>query len=189
MIVSHDREFLDRTCDRVIEILGPGGYTAYHGDYSYSVEQKHLIEVREDRAYEAQQILIETEKTLINRFRAGSRAGFAKSRERALEKIERLDTPVRRRAVGFHFDIPKERGAETILKIDDAFIGRSDPLFYIREVSLMAGERIGIVGENGVGKSTFVKTILGSIGEDYEESSLLSSRSETEGSLSPYLMI
>jgi ATPase subunit of ABC transporter with duplicated ATPase domains len=70
MIVSHDREFLDRTCQEVIEILGPSGITLYHGDYSYCVDQKERAIRRDEKAYEEQQIMIETEKTLINRFRA-----------------------------------------------------------------------------------------------------------------------
>ncbi len=166
-IVSHDREFLDHSCTGVIEILGQDGIIVYHGDYSYSVEQKELIEKREEKAYEEQSIHIESEKTLINRFRAGSRAGFAKSRERALEKIDIIERPTRERWVGFRFETPKERPPENILKIEDAFIGRTEPLFYIREAHISAGERIGIVGENGVGKSTFLKTILGSV--PYEE--------------------
>ncbi len=145
MIVSHDREFLDRSCSKVIEILGPDGMKIYHGDYSYSVEQKNIVRDRELKKYEEQQIDIETEKTLINRFRAGSRAGFAKSRERALEKVERIDKPFQSRKVEFRFEIPKDRVTENILKLEDAFIGRSEPLFYIRAATLSGGERIGIV--------------------------------------------
>ncbi len=182
-IVSHDREFLDNSCTAVIEILGKDGIMIYHGDYSFSVEQKELIEKREEKAYEEQATHLESEKTLINRFRAGSRAGFAKSRERALEKIEIIERPTRGRWVAFRFETPKERSAENILKIEDAFIGRTEPLFYIREAHLNAWERIGIVGENGVGKSTFLKTILGSMTQDTRESLPLSSRSKTEGSL------
>lgn len=167
MIVSHDREFLDRTCTKVIDVLGPHGIHIYHGDYSYSVEQKKLAMTREEKAYEEQQTMLESEKTLINRFRAGSRAGFAKSRERQLEKIERIEQPVRSREIGFRFEIPKERAPENILKVEDAFIGRKEPLFYVREAHLSVGERVGIVGENGVGKSTFLKTILRSV--HYEE--------------------
>ena len=138
MIVSHDREFLDRTCTKVIEILGPDGMIIYHGDYSSSVEQKNIIRGREIKKYEEQQIDIETEKTLINRFRAGSRAGFSKSRERALEKVERLEKPIESRKIEFRFDIPKDRVTENVVRIEDAFIGRSEPLFYIREASLSA---------------------------------------------------
>ncbi len=61
------------------------------------MEQKELIEKREEKAYEEQNTHIESEKTLINRFRAGSRAGFAKSRERALEKIDIIERPNRGR--------------------------------------------------------------------------------------------
>jgi ATP-binding cassette, subfamily F, member 3 len=136
MIVSHDREFLDRTCSQVIEILGPSGHTVYHGDYSYSVDQKKLLLAREEKLFEEQQTMIESEKQLINRFRAGSRANFAKSRERALEKVEIRERPTRAREVAFRFEVPKERANEMILKVEDAFIGRKEPLFYVREAYL-----------------------------------------------------
>lgn len=121
--------------------------------------QKNKNRAIEEKKYEEQQLFIEGEKKLIQRFRAGSRAGFAKSRERALEKIDRLDKPETRRPIRFYFPYDKH-GPETSIKIEDAFIGRQDPLFYIRDASLHRGDRVGIVGENGVGKSTLVKTIL-----------------------------
>ena len=165
VIVSHDREFLDRTCNKVIEVLGAQGIIIYIGDYSYSVETKELEHARAVKKYEEQETYIDTEKTLINRFRAGSRAGFAKSRERALEKVDRLDKPVSEQIIEFRFDTPKDRVNETILRIEDGFVGRKEPLFYIREAVLAARERIWIIGENGVGKSTFLKTILWSLSE------------------------
>ena len=79
--------------------------------------------------YDEQQTLIQSEKSLINRFRAGSRAGFAKSREKMLERIEVIDKPVIPDEIKFSFDIPKERAPENLIKIEDAFIGRTDPLF------------------------------------------------------------
>ena len=75
--------------------------------------------------------MIESEKKLIDRFRAGSRASFAKSRERALEKVEILEKPTKRIGVQFLFPFDKY-GPETVLKIEDAFIGRRDPLFFVR---------------------------------------------------------
>lgn len=84
---------------------------------------------------------------LINRFRAGSRAGWAKSRERSLEKIKRLEKPKVHKNILFLFPYDKH-GPELPLRIEDAFIGRKEPLFYIRDVTLTKGERIGIVGEN-----------------------------------------
>lgn len=107
--------------------------------------------------------MIESERTLIDRFRAGSRAGFAKSREKMLERVQIIEKPFIPDEVKFSFYIPKERSPETLIKIEDAFIGRSDPLFYIRTATLSSHDRIGIIGENGVGKSTFIKTILSSV--------------------------
>lgn len=159
LIVSHDREFLDETCTKTIEVLGPGGINIYAGNYSYSVHERDKARDISEKKYEEQQIMIESEKKLINRFRAGSRAGFAKSRERQLEKVELLEKPETRLTVNFLFPYDKH-WPETLIKVEDAFIGRRDPLFYIRSVSMTRGERIGIAWENGVGKSTFVKTLL-----------------------------
>lgn len=162
IIVSHDREFLDETCTHVIEMLGPQGIKEYAWSYSYSVQEKKKYEEIAEKKYEEQQVFIESEKKLINRFRAGSRAGFAKSREKSLERIEILEKPIFRKKILFHFPFDKY-GPETILKIEDAFIGREEPLFFIRHAELHRGDRIGIIWENGVGKSTLIKTILKTI--------------------------
>lgn len=159
LIVSHDREFLDETCTTVIDMLGGNWIREYNGSYSDSVKQKAKEYELEVKKYEEQQIFIESEKKLINRFRAGSRASFAKSREKSLEKIEILEKPLTRRQVKFAFPYDKY-WPETTIKIEDAFIWRKEPLFFIRDASLHRGDRIGIVGENGVWKSTLLKTIL-----------------------------
>jgi ATP-binding cassette subfamily F protein 3 len=159
IIVSHDREFLDETCNKVMEMKGKEGVIFYHGDYSFSVEEKGKRYEKELKVYEEQQAMIETEKTLINRFRAGSRASFAKSRERALEKVEIIEKPETRKWVTFLFPYDKH-GPEILIKIEDAFIGRRDPLFFIRWVNIEKKDRVWIVWENWVGKSTLIKTIL-----------------------------
>jgi ATP-binding cassette, subfamily F, member 3 len=160
LIVSHDREFLDRTCSTTIEVLGPYGINTYHGDYSYSVEERKKSKQIQDKRYEEQQIHIESEKKLINRFRAGSRAGFAKSRERQLDKIDMINKPENPIGVNFVFSYDKH-SPETLIKIEDVFIGRHEPLFYIRTAILSRWDRVWIVWENWVGKSTLIKTILG----------------------------
>lgn len=163
MIVSHDREFLDNTITAVGEILWKNGIMMFHGNYSDYVVEKKEQQKRDWKAYDEQETFLASEKTLINRFRAGSRAWFAKSRERQLEKIERKERPEVSLVTKFHFDTPKEKAPELLIKIEEAFIGRRDPLFFVREASLGSRERIGIVGENGVGKSTFIKTILSTL--------------------------
>ncbi|MBS9784338.1 ABC-F family ATP-binding cassette domain-containing protein [Candidatus Gracilibacteria bacterium] len=159
LIVSHDREFLDETCSNVFDMLGPNGIKKYSGGYSAAIQEKRKSQENTEKKYEEQQTMIESEKKLINRFRAGSRASFAKSRERALEKIELIEKPKKKRHILFNFPYEKNT-PESIINIESAFIGRYEPLFYIREVSLQKGDRIGIVGENGVGKSTLLKTLL-----------------------------
>lgn len=166
MIVSHDREFLDQTVWKVIEITGPNGVEVFVWNYSDSVDDKVHKRNILLKDYDEQQTLIQSEKALINRFRAGSRAGFAKSREKMLERIDVIDKPIVPDEVKFIFDIPKERAPESLIQIEDAFIGRTDPLFYVRTATLSPKERIGIIGENGVGKSTFIKTILSAIHYD-----------------------
>ena len=76
---------------------GKEGIIYFYGDYSFSVAEKAKRYEKELKVFEEQQTMIETEKTLINRFRAGSRASFAKSRERALEKIEIIEKPETRK--------------------------------------------------------------------------------------------
>lgn len=162
LIVSHDREFLDETCSHVIEVNGVWWITHYAGDYSDSVAEKKKTLEKSIKAYEEQQTMLESEKELINRFRAWSRAGFAKSREKQLEKIEYLERPAIRETIKFLFPFDKH-GPETLIKIEDAFIWRKEPLFYVRNAVLNKWDRIGIVWENGVWKSTLIKTLLWSI--------------------------
>ena len=106
-------------------------------------EKKKRAE-KKQKLYEEEGLHQKSEKELINRFRAGSRASFAKSRERQLEKREAVEKPEVRNAPNFLFPFDK-KSPETLLKIEDAFIGRKEPLFYIREGNLTRGERIGIV--------------------------------------------
>lgn len=100
------------------------------------MEERKKLRNLQDKRYEEQQIMIESEKKLINRFRAGSRAGFAKSRERQLDKIEIIDKAETRLGVNFIFSYDKY-SPETLIKIEDAFIGRHEPLFYIRSVNIV----------------------------------------------------
>ena len=162
LIVSHDREFLDKTCNITIEVLWKNGIKIYHWDYSYSVEEREKMISIQDKKFEEQQIFMESEKALINRFRAGSRAGFAKSREKALDRINIIEKSETKIEVNFIFSYDKY-SPETLMKVEDVFIGRYDPLFYIRSLQISKGEKIGIVWENGVWKSTFIKTILGQL--------------------------
>lgn len=120
MIISHDREFLDRTTHMVFEVVS-GKLTVYHGNYTAYMKERSKNLEKMEKLYEEQQEFIKSEKTLINRFRAGSRAGFAKSRERALEKVELLEKPEVNFRPTFLWNLG-EKNSERVLFIKEAFI-------------------------------------------------------------------
>ncbi|MCP4523978.1 MAG: ABC-F family ATP-binding cassette domain-containing protein [Candidatus Gracilibacteria bacterium] len=162
VIISHDREFLDKTCHKTFEVQPQRGLTYYHCNYSDYVQERDRIEKRKMIEWKRQEEYIDKQEGLINRFRAGSRAGWAKSREKSLEKMEKLQKPYIPKKPKFFFDYTGE-SPEKVLNFKELFIGRDEPLFFIHEAILYAKQRIGIVGENGAGKSTFLKSILGEI--------------------------
>jgi len=162
VIISHDREFLDKTCTKTLEIQPGRPSTMYHSGYSdYVIEREKVEKIRMDD-WGRQQDYIGKQEQLINRFRAGSRAGWAKSREKMIEKIEKLEKPFIPQKPNFFFEYSGE-SPEKLVSYKEAFIGRSESLFFINEITLHKWMRVWVVWENGVWKSTFIKTILGQI--------------------------
>jgi len=162
LIISHDREFLDKTCHKTYELQKERPMNFYHVPYSDYVLEREKKEKKLLEDYERQQDWIKDQNKLINRFRAGSRAGWAKSREKMIEKMEKVHAPYIPKKPKFQFEFSEESN-EKILTFKEVFIGRKDPLFFIQELIFYKGQRVGIVGENGVGKSTLLKTIMGEI--------------------------
>src|ERR671913_1283664 len=160
VIVSHDRYFLDRCCRRIIE-LENGRASSYTGNYSdYLVEREERREAQQ-RAYDNQQQLIAKTEEFIRRNLAGQKTKQAKSRRKMLEKLERVDAVRADRASG-DFRLQKiERTGNHVLMVEDVTIGYADKLL-ARDISfiLRRGECLGIIGPNGSGKTTFLKTIL-----------------------------
>lgn len=162
VIVSHDREFLDKTCNKTLEIQPNLPATMYHSGYSdYVAEREKIEKIRVDD-WERQQDYIWKQEQLINRFRAGSRAWWAKSREKMIEKMEKLDKPYIPIKPKFFFEYSWE-SPDKLISYKEAFIGRQEPLFFINEIVLHKWMRVWVVWENWVWKSTFIKTILGQI--------------------------
>ncbi|EKE29038.1 MAG: hypothetical protein ACD_2C00244G0001 [uncultured bacterium (gcode 4)] len=162
MIISHDRDFLDKTCTKTYEMTGPRALTVYNGNYTYYVKEKEKQEAIMSEDYERQQEYINSQTQLVNRFRAWSRAWWAKSREKMLDKIEKLDKPITVKKPKFQFTFD-ELSVNKVLHFKDIFIWRKEPLFFINDLELTAGQKIWIIWENWVGKSTFLKTVLGHI--------------------------
>lgn len=159
VIISHDREFLDKTCEHTYEIQPKKWLTYYHTNYSDYLIEREKIEKKKLDNYKREQEYIEKQEKLINRFRAGSRAWWAKSREKSLNKMEKLEAPYIPKKPRFFFTFSWEI-PEKVLSFKEVFIWRKDPLFYISELYLYKKQRIWIVWENWVWKSTFLKSII-----------------------------
>lgn len=160
VIISHDRYFLDRACKRIIE-LERGRATSYTGNYSdYLVEREERREAQQ-RAYENQQQLIAKTQEFIRRNLAGQKTKQAKSRRTMLAKLERIDAVRPDQSSGDFRLRSIERAGNQVLTADETTIGYSDKVL-ARDISfvLRRGECLGIIGPNGSGKTTFLRTIL-----------------------------
>lgn len=160
VIISHDRYFLDRACRRIVE-LENGRAASYTGNYSaYLVEREERREAQQ-RAYENQRQLIEKTEEFIRRNLAGQKTKQAKSRRTMLAKLERVEAVRADKSSGDFRLQSIERTGNHVLMVNEATIGYPDKML-ARNISfiLRRGECLGIIGPNGSGKTTFLKTIL-----------------------------
>ena len=165
VIISHDRYFLDRTCRRIIEI-DRGKAITYKGNYSqFLVEREERREIQR-REFENQQSHIAKTEEYIRRNLAGQKTKQAKSRRTLLERMERVEAVTTDKSSG-NFNLKKvERAGLNILTAEDLAIGYGEKVL-VKDINftLNRGECLGIIGGNGTGKTTFLKTILGKLRE------------------------
>ena len=163
LLISHDRYFMDHVCDRMCELL-LGTTECYDGNYtSYMAQRTERFEIRM-KAYELQQKEIARQEAIIARYRQFNREKsikLAESREKRLEKIERLEKPKDESAIRFHFDVRRRTGEDVMMveELSKGFDGRT--LFEHVKMHLRAGDRVALIGDNGVGKSTLFKCLIG----------------------------
>ncbi|MEE3488862.1 MAG: ABC-F type ribosomal protection protein [Bulleidia sp.] len=161
VVVSHDRMFLDHTVDVVYD-LEYGKMTRYAGNYSSFVIQKRNNIERQQAAYERQQKDIERLEQLIEKFRyKKNKAAFAQSKIKYLDRMDKLD-PVKdadEKTFKAQFT-PRVKGGERVLEVENLTIGYDHPLCTVDKLEVRRGERLAIIGPNGGGKSTFVKTLM-----------------------------
>jgi ATP-binding cassette, subfamily F, member 3 len=163
VIVSHDREFLDRLCTQIVE-TERGVSSTYLGNYSSYLAQKAENQAAQLSAYERQQKEIDKQQTFVDRFRASAtRSTQAKSREKQLEKIERVEAPIAGvRTLRFRFPDAPRSGRE-VVEIKDLTHTYGDKiLFLAANLTIERGDRIAFLGPNGAGKSTLLRLITGS---------------------------
>ncbi|HEX5134282.1 MAG TPA: ABC-F family ATP-binding cassette domain-containing protein [Thermoanaerobaculia bacterium] len=162
LVVTHDRRFLDRVAGEIID-LENGRIAAYSGGYSAYRRQKAERVLTATRAFEKQQDFIEKEKEYIRRNIAGVNSRQAKGRRTKLARVERLERPVEDdTSVGFRFDAARI-GGRTFLRAKHLDVGYAPGSPIVRGVDfeLLRGERMALLGENGTGKTTLVKTLAG----------------------------
>ncbi len=163
LLVSHDRYFMDHVCDRMCELL-LGTTECYDGNYTAYMEQRaQRFEIRM-KAYEMQQKEIARQQAIIARYRRFNREKSiraAESREKRLEKMDRLEKPQDESAIHFHFDCRRRTG-EDVLMIEELKKGFDQRVLFDHvKMHLRAGDRVALIGDNGVGKSTLFKCLIG----------------------------
>lgn len=162
VIVSHDREFLDRLCTQIVE-TERGVSTNYLGNYSAYLQQKAEMQAAQLSSYERQQKEIEKQQAFIERFRASAtRSTQAKSREKQLEKTERIEAPTANlKTLKFQFP-PAPRSGVEVVKIKDLVHDYDDNILFLgADLLIERGDRIAFIGPNGCGKSTLLRMIIG----------------------------
>lgn len=163
VVISHDRAFLDRVCNQIVE-TERGVSRCYLGNYSDHLEQKRLGLEASQSAFERQQKELASQQAYIDRFRASAtRSTQAKSREKLLEKVDRLDAPIEG-VSGPRFQFPPApRSGRQIAVIEDLTHSYGNNILFLgANLEVERGDRIAFVGPNGAGKSTLLRLVMGS---------------------------
>jgi ATPase subunit of ABC transporter with duplicated ATPase domains len=169
LMTSHDRDFMNRVVTRIAEIDG-GEITTYSGNYDFYERERAIREANREAAYARQQAMLAKEQRFIERFAAhAAKAAQVQSRVKALEKIEKIELPKRRRVVAFDFRTPPRSGEQvaTLAGVSKAYGKRTvhDGV----NLTIRRGERWCVMGKNGAGKSTLLKMVAGVLPPDSGE--------------------
>jgi ATPase subunit of ABC transporter with duplicated ATPase domains len=166
LMTSHDREFMNRIVSKIAEIDG-GEITTYSGNYDFYERERAIREANREAAYARQQAMLAKEQRFIERFAAhAAKAAQVQSRVKALEKIEKIELPKKRKVVHFDFRQPPRSGdiVATLEHVSKAYGKRvvHDDL----SLTILRGERWCVMGKNGAGKSTLLKMVVGAVTPD-----------------------
>jgi ATPase subunit of ABC transporter with duplicated ATPase domains len=161
LMTSHDREFMNRLVTKIAEIDG-GEITSYSGNYDFYERERAIRETNREAAYARQQAMLAKEQRFIDRFAAhAAKAAQVQSRVKALDKIEKIELPKRRKLVTFDFRQPARSGDQVaILEGVTKAYGKRVVHDGVN-LTIRRGERWCVMGKNGAGKSTLLKMIAG----------------------------
>jgi ATPase subunit of ABC transporter with duplicated ATPase domains len=166
LMTSHDREFMNRVVTKIAEIDG-GEITTYSGNYDFYERERAIRETNREAAYARQQAMLAKEQRFIDRFSAhAAKAAQVQSRVKALEKIEKIELPKKRRVVKFDFRQPPRSGDQvaTIEHLTKQYGTRT--VHRDLTLNIRRGERWCVMGKNGAGKSTLLKMVAGAVQPD-----------------------
>jgi len=169
LMTSHDRDFMNRIVTKIAEIDG-GEITSYSGNYDFYERERAIRETNREAAYARQQSMLAKEQRFIERFAAhAAKAAQVQSRVKALDKIEKIELPKKRKIVKFDFRTPPRSGDQVaeLLGVTKTYGTRvvHDHL----NMMIRRGERWCVMGKNGAGKSTLLKMVAGAIQPDEGE--------------------
>jgi ATP-binding cassette, subfamily F, member 3 len=159
LIVSHDRYFLDRVVNKVFELHG-GRITSYPGNFKQYVRLRQERYEQQLKAWEAQREYIAKQEEYIRRVHYGQLHKQAESRQKALDKLERVERPTLVDSPHMHFGEVRRSG-DLVLQVDGLAKAYDRPLFSDLTFALPRGRRLGIMGPNGSGKTTLLRVLLG----------------------------
>ncbi len=166
MVVSHDRFFLDRVASEIWEIDNCQ-LKSYRGNYSKYKTLKSEENARFEKEYIRQQEYIKREQDFIARYHAGQRSKEARGRAKRLERIERIEAPSNDQTVSISSGYASRTGQMVIgtegLDVGFSYEGNQIKLFEVPDIEIERGTTTAIIGNNGIGKTTLLKTIIGDI--------------------------
>ena len=166
LMTSHDREFMNRIINKIIEIDG-GGLNTYSGDYEFYEQQRAQNEKQQQAQFERQQAMLAKEIKFIERFKArASHAAQVQSRVKKLDKIERVEPPKRRETILFEFP-PAPRSGDDVVTLKNVHKSYGSRIIYEGlDFGIRRKERWCVMGVNGAGKSTLLKLVTGTTDPD-----------------------